>query len=158
MVNGATKHADMKHFDTMLRDFRAKGGDVAFEYLQDRALVALQGPAAMAVLSRHVKIDLSKMNFMTGERMAVDGVDCIVTRCGYTGEDGFEVRRCLRLLVATVAALSRPAINAQVSMPAGQAAELTRKLLKEPEMLPAGLAARDRCAAGPWLRASRSRR
>lgn len=37
-------------------------------------------------------LDLAKMNFMTGTTATVAGIpDCRVTRCGYTGEDGFEI-------------------------------------------------------------------
>lgn len=42
VVNGATKYGDMKHFDERLAAFRAKGGDVSYEYLHSQNLVALQ--------------------------------------------------------------------------------------------------------------------
>ena len=54
VVNGATKHGDMAHFDGHLAAFKAAGGDVSYEYLHSQNLVALQGAAAPAVLARLV--------------------------------------------------------------------------------------------------------
>ena len=55
------------------------------------------GPQAAKVLQSSVETDLSKMFFMHGGEMDVFGIkDVRVTRCGYTGEDGFEVRTTLR--------------------------------------------------------------
>jgi aminomethyltransferase len=60
------------------------------------------------------------MTFMTGRPLTVGGMQCFVTRSGYTGEDGFEI-----------------------SVPAGEADNLARKLLGDPEVKPVGLGARD---------------
>mmetsp|Transcript_2668 Transcript_2668/g.6350 ORF Transcript_2668/g.6350 Transcript_2668/m.6350 type:complete len:403 (+) Transcript_2668:2-1210(+) len=121
VVNAGCFDKDMAHFAEHLERFKKNGGDCTIEVLNnERALVAVQGPATQNMLQRHVKEDLSKMAFMTGHWMKVAGHDCIVTRCGYTGEDGFEI-----------------------SMPAGKAAELTEIFLNEPEVEPAGLGARD---------------
>ena len=50
VVNGATKHGDMAHFDAQLAAFRASGGDASYEYLHSQNLVALQArPGAVAV-------------------------------------------------------------------------------------------------------------
>jgi len=62
----------------------------------------------------------SGLGFMAAAAMEVDGISCLVSRSGYTGEDGFEI-----------------------SVPADAAERLARRLLAEPEMLPIGLGARD---------------
>lgn len=56
--------------------------------------MALQGPKAAEALSQHLPkgADLSKLPFLYSANLEVAGVNCIVSRCGYTGEDGFEVR------------------------------------------------------------------
>ena len=90
VVNGATKFGDMEHFDEQLEDF---DGDVQYEYLGEKQLLALQGPLAAEVLQRFVPhLDLSKMGFMYGIDTEIEGFqDVRITRCGYTGEDGFEI-------------------------------------------------------------------
>jgi aminomethyltransferase len=98
---------------------RAALGDSAVTYLADRALLALQGPAAAAVLARLAR-GVEAMGFMAMAPVAIDGIACFVTRSGYTGEDGYEI-----------------------SVPGGEAEQLARRLLAEPEVAPAGLGARD---------------
>ncbi|GAA3860767.1 glycine cleavage system aminomethyltransferase GcvT [Tessaracoccus defluvii] len=92
---------------------------VAVELLTDRALLALQGPAAAAALGRLVP-GVTECTFMDAVSLDWDGTALWVSRSGYTGEDGFEV-----------------------SLPADRAAEFARLLLAEPEVAPAGLGARD---------------
>ncbi len=89
------------------------------EPLEDRALLALQGPAAAAVLSRFAD-GIARLRFMTAAEVVLDGRTCLVTRSGYTGEDGFEI-----------------------SLPAAGAASFAEKLLAQPEVRPVGLGARD---------------
>ncbi|MBJ3778850.1 glycine cleavage system aminomethyltransferase GcvT [Acuticoccus mangrovi] len=84
VVNGARRAAVRAHFEANADP------DVAVDYL-DRALIALQGPAAEAVLAPHVAADIAAMDFMTAVLTEAFGVDAMVSRCGYTGEDGFEV-------------------------------------------------------------------
>ena len=74
--------------------------------LSDRALMALQGPKAEAVLAKFCP-DVPAMRFMDAGPRRVDGIDCFVSRSGYTGEDGFEI-----------------------SVPAGQAERLANTLLE----------------------------
>lgn len=91
VVNAGCADKDIAHLKKNLAVFQAKGGDVKLEQL-DRSLIALQGPSAEQVLSKLVKEDLNKMPFMTARFTEVAGIKgCLVSRCGYTGEDGFEV-------------------------------------------------------------------
>ncbi|XP_012556089.1 aminomethyltransferase, mitochondrial isoform X1 [Hydra vulgaris] len=65
--------------------------DIDIEFL-NKSLLAIQGPTAKLALQEGVSKDLSRLKFMHGQTMNVFGVEgCRVTRCGYTGEDGFEV-------------------------------------------------------------------
>ena len=60
--------------------------------LDDVSLVAVQGPKAVNVVSMLAKTaDLKDFKFMTGRRMELGGIPVYISRCGYTGEDGFEV-------------------------------------------------------------------
>lgn len=97
----------------------ALGAGVRVELLEDRALLAVQGPQAAAVLAPHCAA-AGELAFMHGAEMDVAGIPCLVTRSGYTGEDGFEI-----------------------ACPAGAAEELARRLLADPALTPAGLGARD---------------
>mmetsp|Transcript_26991 Transcript_26991/g.56522 ORF Transcript_26991/g.56522 Transcript_26991/m.56522 type:complete len:425 (-) Transcript_26991:125-1399(-) len=121
VVNGATKAKDMLHFQEQMTAF---DGDVAMEYLEDDfQLLALQGPGAAAAVAKLLpsSVDLVKMPFMTGHDTTLDGVEgCRITRCGYTGEDGFEI-----------------------AMPAAHAVSIASKLLEDPTVNPTGLGARD---------------
>jgi aminomethyltransferase len=111
VVNAARKAEDLAHLRRHL------GGRVT--PLGDRALLALQGPAAASVLARLAPA-ASGLFFMHAAPMALDGIACFVTRSGYTGEDGFEI-----------------------SVAADAAQRLARLLLAEPEVKPVGLGARD---------------
>ena len=94
VVNGACKHKDMEHFNKYMSEAINKEGlDVTMEYMHDQQLLALQGPGAASSLSTLCpSIDFNKMPFMAGTIATVAGIDnCRVTRCGYTGEDGFEI-------------------------------------------------------------------
>lgn len=113
VVNAACKTADTAH----LRDHLGAG--CALEALTDRALLALQGPAAAAVMARVVP-QAAGLVFMTGGAVEIDGAQCFVTRSGYTGEDGFEL-----------------------SLPAERAEAVARRLLAEEAVAPVGLGARD---------------
>jgi aminomethyltransferase len=55
------------------------------------AEVAIQGPNAQSILQEMTDYDLSKITFFTIAEIKVLGIDCLVSRTGYTGEDGFEV-------------------------------------------------------------------
>jgi aminomethyltransferase len=93
--NAARKEHDSQLIQQTVDYFREKKGkSVAVRFFDpsERALLALQGPAAAASLQPLTKIDLSQLYFMTTSAAEIAGVkDCRVTRCGYTGEDGFEI-------------------------------------------------------------------
>ncbi|HEY8609409.1 MAG TPA: glycine cleavage system aminomethyltransferase GcvT [Noviherbaspirillum sp.] len=113
VVNAACKAQDLAHLHRHL-DARCK-----VEELADRALLALQGPAAAAVMAR-LAPETAKMVFMNTGVVTLAGADCMISRSGYTGEDGFEI-----------------------SVPADRAEALARLLLAQPEVAPIGLGARD---------------
>ncbi len=113
VVNAACKDDDFAHIGEQLQ------GEATLERADDRALLALQGPQAAAVLARLAPA-ADELVFMRAAAMTLDGVDCYVSRAGYTGEDGFEI-----------------------SLPADAADALARRLLGEPEVEPVGLGARD---------------
>lgn len=113
VVNAGNRDADIAHFRAALEP------SIAVTELADRALLALQGPQAAAVLVR-LAPPAAELRFMTTAPMDVAGIACRVSRLGYTGEDGFEI-----------------------SVPAAAAMAVARALLAEPEVAPAGLGARD---------------
>ncbi|HZS81885.1 MAG TPA: glycine cleavage system aminomethyltransferase GcvT [Stellaceae bacterium] len=113
VVNAACKAADIAHLEARI------GARAKIEVLGGRALLALQGPAAAAVMAR-LAPETPAMTFMTAASASLAGIPCFLTRSGYTGEDGFEI-----------------------SVPADRAEALARRLLAEPEVAPIGLGARD---------------
>jgi aminomethyltransferase len=113
VVNAACKDADLAHLRARL------GGAVEIEPQFERALLALQGPAAAAVLARFAP-GIDRIPFMSAADVGVAGVPCVVTRSGYTGEDGYEI-----------------------SMAPEEAVAVAERLFDEPEVAPIGLGARD---------------
>src|ERR1700720_2219992 len=84
VVNAACKAEDEAHLREHLSDV------CKIEPLVDRALIALQGPKAEAVLNQ-LCADAAAMRFMDAGPRRVGGIECFVSRSGYTGEDGFEI-------------------------------------------------------------------
>ena len=84
VVNAACKDSDFEHLQHNL------GSSCELELCDDLALLALQGPKAVKVLSEHAP-SIKEMAFMTAKQTKIDEIDCLVTRSGYTGEDGFEI-------------------------------------------------------------------
>jgi aminomethyltransferase len=113
VVNAACKAEDEAHLRAHLSE------TCMIEPLPDRALLALQGPKAESVLAKFCA-DAPAMRFMDAGPHSVNGIDCFVSRSGYTGEDGFEI-----------------------SVPADHAEALAAALLDNSEVLPIGLGARD---------------
>jgi aminomethyltransferase len=113
VVNAACKTEDEAHLRAKLSE------TCAIEPLPDRALIALQGPKAESVLAKFCA-DIASMRFMDAGPRNIDGIECFVSRSGYTGEDGFEI-----------------------SVPADKAEALATALLGHSDVLPIGLGARD---------------
>jgi aminomethyltransferase len=113
IVNGACKASDIAHIQARI------GQRCRVQPLPDQALLALQGPQAAAVMAR-LSPGSEKYVFMTGGPMRIGSIDVFATRSGYTGEDGFEI-----------------------SVAAQDAEALARLLLKQPEVQPIGLGARN---------------
>ncbi len=84
VVNAANTAGDLEYLQTHL------AATCAIELQSDRALLALQGPEACAVLSTLLPA-VSAMRFMDAGSFSIEGAACWVTRSGYTGEDGFEI-------------------------------------------------------------------
>jgi aminomethyltransferase len=113
VVNAACKAEDEAHLRAHLSDV------CVIEPLPNRALIALQGPKAESVLAKFCA-DIAAMRFMDAGPRRVGGIECYVSRSGYTGEDGFEI-----------------------SIPAEAAERLASDLLADSDVLPVGLGARD---------------
>lgn len=113
VVNAACKAADFAHLDAHLPN------EVNLVRREDRALVALQGPAAAATLAQHVP-GIGKIPFMTAVEAEFDGKPVEISRSGYTGEDGYEI-----------------------SVPASRVVQLWSALCRHERVKPIGLGARD---------------
>ena len=118
VVNAARKAADEEHLRRHLSD------SCLIDPLSDRALIALQGPQAEVVLAEFAP-EIRAMVFMDVRAVTILGAACLVSRSGYTGEDGFEI-----------------------SVPADAAQTLCEALLRNPAVAPAGLGCARRFATG----------
>ena len=113
VLNAACKGSDIMHLKSLLEP------DIAVQEIENRALIALQGPVSEAVLGE-LNPQIKKMKFMDVETLPIGGADCWVSRSGYTGEDGFEI-----------------------SIPAEAAESVTREILSNKIVEFIGLGARD---------------
>ncbi len=113
VVNAARKDVDYAHIAARLP------AGVTLSPKDDLALLALQGPAAAEIMAGLCP-DAVRLGFMTAAPAEIDGVRCHISRSGYTGEDGFEI-----------------------SVAAGEAEALARRLLSNERVVPVGLGARD---------------
>ena len=113
VVNAACKDKDYAALEDHF------GGRVLIESKDDRALLALQGPKAVDVLARFDP-ECAAMPFMSLRPVEIKGTNVVVARCGYTGEDGFEI-----------------------SIPTERAEAFAEVLLNESEVEAIGLGARD---------------
>ena len=113
VLNAACKNSDIKHLKSLLEP------EILVEEVLNRALIALQGPASETVLGE-LNPQVKNMKFMDVETLLVSGVECWISRSGYTGEDGFEI-----------------------SIPATDAEPVTRSILSNEDVEFIGLGARD---------------
>ena len=113
IVNAACKDKDFKYLESRL------SGRCTFKELPDQALLALQGPAAATVIARFSK-QAAGLLFMQACATEINEIACTLSRCGYTGEDGFEI-----------------------SVANQDAQQLAKLLLAEDEVEAMGLGARD---------------
>ncbi len=113
VVNGAVKWEDIGHLREFLPD------EIGLNHMEDRALLALQGPKAVAALSRLVP-GVDSLYFMEADSFLWGHEPLWISRSGYTGEDGFEI-----------------------SVPADGVEALADALIAQPEVRPVGLGARD---------------
>ncbi|MFI3186249.1 MAG: glycine cleavage system aminomethyltransferase GcvT [Methylococcaceae bacterium] len=113
IVNAACKDKDFNYLSSQLSD------ECFFNELTGQALFALQGPAAALIMEKYSP-QAAKLYFMQACGTTIDGIKCNISRCGYTGEDGFEI-----------------------SVEHADAEQLARLLLAEDGVEPVGLAARD---------------
>jgi aminomethyltransferase len=113
VVNAACKEADYQHMAANLPQ------GVTLTPVEDRALLALQGPAAAQVMAEHCP-QAADLAFMAASSAEFDGIDCHISRSGYTGEDGYEI-----------------------SVASARAEDVARALLANPLVKPVGLGARD---------------
>ncbi len=109
VVNGAVKHDDIGHLREFLSD------EITINHMEDRALIAVQGPDAVAAVARVVP-GIDALYFMESARFG----DLWISRSGYTGEDGVEI-----------------------SVSAVEVEALVEALCAQPEIKPIGLGARD---------------
>ncbi|MGH7020825.1 MAG: glycine cleavage system aminomethyltransferase GcvT [Brevundimonas sp.] len=113
VVNAGNKDADFAFLNANL------AGDAKLVVFDDRALLAIQGPEAAEVMAKHEPA-LAEMGFMDSARLMLFGVDCFVSRSGYTGEDGYEI-----------------------SVPNADAERVWNTILSDARVKPIGLGARD---------------
>ena len=113
VVNANRKDDNFKYIEESLH------GLATLEPADDLALIALQGPKSAAVLMRFDPT-VTNLIFMSSSEIQINGINCFVSRSGYTGEDGFEI-----------------------SLPSSEVENLTLRLLEEPEVELVGLGARD---------------
>ena len=113
VVNASRKALDTEHIRARLP------ADITLETLENHALIALQGPESARILQEVVPA-IADMVFMDSRALTIDGIPCLISRSGYTGEDGFEI-----------------------SIPEPHARQLAERLLAHPMVSLIGLGARD---------------
>ncbi|WCL53620.1 glycine cleavage system aminomethyltransferase GcvT [Gimibacter soli] len=113
VVNAGCKDKDYDIIEEKL------GHLITLEPLEDKALIALQGPKAEAALAQFAP-EVAELGFMEATSVTLEGVVCWISRSGYTGEDGYEI-----------------------SVPEEAVVSLTERLIRHPDVELIGLGARD---------------
>ncbi|MBV1901419.1 MAG: glycine cleavage system aminomethyltransferase GcvT [Kordiimonadaceae bacterium] len=113
VVNAACKDKDYSIIEDKL------GSQVVIERLDEHALLALQGPQAESILAEFAP-EVADLSFMESTMVTLEGTICRVSRCGYTGEDGYEI-----------------------SVPQEEASAFAERLLRHDDVEWIGLGARD---------------
>lgn len=131
IVNGACKHKDWAFMNKQLKEQFADK-DVILDYNDQNALLALQGPKAAAVLQTLVDFDLKAMDFLEAVYYKIPklNAECMISRCGYTGEDGFEIAVPNDKAIALAELLTSETLNENkpIVMPAGLGCRDTLRL------------------------------
>ncbi len=113
IVNASRKKADLEHLQNHV------SSDHSITLLEEQSLFALQGPLAVNIVKYYAP-EIEHMPYMGIRQAQINNIDCIISRSGYTGEDGFEI-----------------------SVANNDAKNLALTFLAHPEVLPIGLGARD---------------
>ena len=114
--NAGCRDKDIPLMSARLKKMKEEEGrDVSLEFVEDRGLIALQGPSMMSCLQPLTGLDLARLGFMSSMVGTVAGiVGCRVTRCGYTGEDGVEIsvpeKDCANLVETLLSSSGNPAL------------------------------------------------
>ncbi|XP_014208422.1 aminomethyltransferase, mitochondrial isoform X1 [Copidosoma floridanum] len=120
--NAGRRNEDMELMQRRQSEMTSQGKDVSLEFLDplEQGLIALQGPRAAKALQSLVSIDLTALKFMKCVEAQLDQRKVRISRCGYTGEDGFEI-----------------------SVPGAHARTIAELIMSRPDVKLAGLGARD---------------
>lgn len=119
VVNATRKQEDIKWISNNITNYADAADHLSLRELQDRSLIAIQGSGSYEVLS-HILVGLPNLPYMTLDKFSWRGRDLLISRAGYTGEDGFEV-----------------SIDKEIAV------DFWRELMKSQQVKPIGLAARD---------------
>jgi aminomethyltransferase len=87
VVNAANMAKDWKHLESLVGDLDVEMSDES----DDVGLIAVQGPGSVALLAGHTETDIGSIGYYAFSDGQIAGVPCVISRTGYTGEDGFEL-------------------------------------------------------------------